>query len=89
MNIIQAEWYDASEVLPAHIDWVIVRCINSDEDTDFYFMALYCKDGSWDFFSSDDKDYENTMQVTHWMNAPNIEFNRAFNKRNNHGTVSG
>lgn len=80
MYTIEAEWYCVKDVFPAHFDWVIVRCINSDEDNDFYFMARYYK-GIWEFFNDDDKKYENKMQVTHWMNTPDVPFNIRFNKK--------
>lgn len=71
MEIIKSEWYNANEVLPAHIDWVIVRCINKDEE-DFYFMAIFGSKG-WSFFDEySDEKYKDKMNITHWMLPPNI-----------------
>jgi len=57
-------WFDVNDFLPGIKDYMPVRCINKDECSDFYFMALY-RDGEWEFF--DDK-YNDRMQVTHWCN---------------------
>lgn len=59
-------WYDVRKCIPGELfqnRGLPVRCINVDECSDFYFMAWFRKDGTWDFF---DEEYNNNMQVTHW-----------------------
>lgn len=80
MTYLQTIWHDARIILPSDKEWKIVRCINKDECSDFYFMAMYFpKSGEWNFFD-DDKEYERTMQVTHWHDALELEEELTFTK---------
>jgi Protein of unknown function (DUF551) len=89
MKSIISEWIDIDDAMPPNnLSWVIVRCINEDHEAHsfaatFYFMATYhC--GAWDYFD-DDKKYDETMQVTHWMKEPVVENDHEFIKNINKG----
>jgi len=71
-KVIIARWFSVHDFLPKDSDFKITRCINGDEEHDFYFMAYYWEEEKkWEFF---DEEYEDSMQVTHWLNTPKIKF---------------
>lgn len=75
-----AKWNNVNDHLPNDSDYKIVRCINSDEEYDFYFMAYYYEEEKkWEFF---DEQYEGRMQVTHWLRTPRINFDIKFGIKN-------
>lgn len=63
------EWISVDKYLPGKkVNWVIVRCINSDL-YDFYFMANYYEE--WSFFD-DDENRHLSMKITHWAIPDNV-----------------
>lgn len=69
-------WNDVRNKLPNDEEWKIVRCINYDEKIDFYYMAYYFEEEKkWEFFDGESAE---GMQVTHWVNTPDIDFDIVF-----------
>lgn len=69
-------WYDVRKCIPGDLfqnRGLPVRCINVDECVDFYFMAYFRSNGTWDFFDDDDLDLQQNMQVTHWCKPIEID----------------
>ena len=74
-----ALWNDVREQLPPDSNWKIVRCINKDEELDFYFMAYYwVEEKLWEFF---DYEYNTEMMVTHWQPRPEIKFDIGYKQQ--------
>lgn len=73
MKLISGEWVDANSFIPENNNWKIVRCEHAhlNEECVYYFMAYFWKEKGWQYFD-DDKGYQESMKVTHWMNEPYI-----------------
>lgn len=62
------KWYDIRKFIPSDDTWLMVRCINNDNNV-FYFMARFFHE-EWDFFNDESTEH---MTITHFCIPEPVE----------------